>query len=225
MDIAALMREICRLDGDFRLRFMTSHPKDASDRLIEAMAEEEKIVKHFHLPVQSGSDRILKEMNRHYDREKYLSIIEKLKKAIPDCSITSDIIVAFPGETEEDFNDTLSLLKEVRYDMIFSFIYSPREGTPAAKMDCQIDRKVANDRYARLLSLQDTITDERNARFVGRTMKVLCEDISKTDPTMMTGRGDTPRPVHFQGDHSLTGQFVDVKITKSDLFSLCGEIV
>lgn len=225
MGIASLMREICKLDGDFRLRFMTSHPKDASDELIAAMAEEEKIVKHFHLPVQSGSDRILDAMNRRYTREKYLSIIKKLKDAVPDVSITSDIIVAFPGETEEEFCDTLSLLSEVRYDMIFSFIYSPRKGTPAAEMDCQIDRPVANDRYGRLLALQDTITDERNARFVGRTLKVLCEDVSKTDHGMMTGRSDTPRPIHFKGDSSLIGSFVNVKITNSDLFCLSGEII
>ena len=225
MDIAALMREICKLDGDFRLRFMTSHPKDASDSLIAAMAEEEKIIPHFHLPVQSGSSRVLNAMNRKYTREKYLSIIEKLKAAIPDVSITSDIIVAFPGETEEEFSETLSLLEEVRYDMIFSFIYSPREGTPAATMDCQIDRAVANDRYQRLLDLQDTITAERNARFVGRTLKVLCDDISKTDESMMTGRADTPRPIHFKGDSSMIGKFVNVKITKSDLFSLMGEVV
>jgi tRNA-2-methylthio-N6-dimethylallyladenosine synthase len=225
MDIAALMREICKLDGDFRLRFMTSHPKDASDSLIAAMAEEEKIIPHFHLPVQSGSSRVLNAMNRKYTREKYLSIIEKLKAAVPDVSITSDIIVAFPGETEEEFSETLSLLEEVRYDMIFSFIYSPREGTPAATMDCQIDRAVANDRYQRLLDLQDTITAERNARFVGRTLKVLCDDISKTDESMMTGRADTPRPIHFKGDSSMIGKFVNVKITKSDLFSLMGEVV
>ena len=225
MDIAALMREICKLDGDFRLRFMTSHPKDASDSLIAAMAEEEKIIPHFHLPVQSGSSRVLSAMNRKYTREKYLSIIEKMKAAIPDVSITSDIIVAFPGETEEEFCETLSLLEEVRYDMIFSFIYSPREGTPAATMDCQIDRAVANDRYQRLLALQDTITAERNARFEGRTLKVLCDDISKTDTSMMTGRADTPRPIHFKGDSSMIGKFVNVKITKSDLFSLMGEVV
>ncbi len=225
MDIASLMREICKIDGDFRLRFMTSHPKDASDALIAAMAEEEKIIPHFHLPVQSGSTRVLSAMNRKYTREKYLSIIEKLKAAVPDVSITSDIIVAFPGETEEEFKETLSLLEEVRYDMIFSFIYSPREGTPAAEMDCQIDRAVANDRYQRLLSLQDTITAERNARFEGRTLKVLCEEISKNDPEMMTGRADTPRPIHFKGDSSMIGKFVNVKITKSDLFSLTGETV
>ncbi|MBQ3528119.1 MAG: tRNA (N6-isopentenyl adenosine(37)-C2)-methylthiotransferase MiaB [Clostridia bacterium] len=225
MDIAALMREICKIDGDFRLRFMTSHPKDASDSLIAAMAEEEKIIPHFHLPVQSGSTRVLGAMNRRYTREKYLSIIEKLKAAVPDVSITSDIIVAFPGETEEEFSETLSLLEEVRYDMIFSFIYSPREGTPAAAMDCQIDRAVANDRYQRLLSLQDTITAERNARFEGRTLKVLCDDVSKTDSSMMTGRADTPRPIHFKGDSSMIGKFINVKITKSDLFSLMGEVV
>ena len=180
-DIAELMHRICALDGDFRLRFMTSHPKDASDRLIEAMATEEKIVKHFHLPVQSGSDRILHEMNRKYTRDSYLEKIAKLKAAVPDVSITSDIIVGFPGETDEDFEDTLSMMAEVRYDMVFSFIYSPRSGTPAANMENQIPREVSSARMERLLALGDGISKERNERFVGRTVRVLVEDVSKYD--------------------------------------------
>ena len=224
-DIAELMHKICALDGDFRLRFMTSHPKDASDRLIEAMATEEKIVKHFHLPVQSGSDRILHEMNRKYTRDSYLEKIAKLKAAVPDVSITSDIIVGFPGEADEDFEDTLSMMAEVRYDMVFSFIYSPRSGTPAAKMENQIPREVSSARMERLLALGDGISKERNERFVGRTVRVLVEDVSKYDSTTLTGRGSPVRPIHFKGDKSLIGQFADVTITGNETFCLNGELV
>ena len=224
-DIAELMHRICALDGDFRLRFMTSHPKDASERLIRAMAEEEKIVKHFHLPLQSGSDKILKEMNRKYTRDSYLEKIAALREAVPDVSITSDIIVGFPGETDEDFNDTLDMLEKVRYDMIFSFIYSPREGTPAAKMENKVPHQTSTERFERMLALQNKISDEKNSRFVGRTVRLLVEDQSKNDPTMLTGRGDCVRPIHFKGDKSLIGEFVNVKITGAETFCLSGEIV
>ncbi|MBQ8371055.1 MAG: tRNA (N6-isopentenyl adenosine(37)-C2)-methylthiotransferase MiaB [Clostridia bacterium] len=224
-DIAELMHKICALDGDFRLRFMTSHPKDASDRLIEAMASEEKIVKHFHLPVQSGSDRILHEMNRKYTAEAYLEKIAKLKAAVPDVSITSDIIVGFPGETEDDFEATLEMMRAVQYDMVFSFIYSPRTGTPAAVMENQIPREVSAARMERLLALGDGISKERNERFVGRTLRILVEDVSKYDADMLTGRGSPVRPVHFKGEKSLIGKFVNVKITGNETFCLNGEIV
>jgi len=204
---------------------MTSHPKDASERLIEAMATEDKIVKHFHLPIQSGSDRILSVMNRKYDTADYLAKIERLKTAIPDVSITSDIIVGFPGETDEDFEGTLSILEKVKYDMIFSFIYSPRSGTPAAVMENQIPHEVSTARFERMLALQNRISDERNQRFLGRTLRVLVEDVSKNDRTMLTGRGDPVRPVHFSGDRSLIGQFVNVKITNISTFSLEGELI
>ncbi len=222
---ATLLRKICKLDGDFRVRFMTSHPKDASDELIEAMAEEEKIVKHFHLPVQSGSDRILKAMNRHYDSERYLSIIEKLKKAVPDVSITSDIIVGFPGETEEDFKATLDMIDRVRYDALFSFIYSPRIGTPAAEMEGFVPHEVSTERFSRLLELSNGISLERNRRFEGRVLRVLAEDVSKYDKDHLVGRADTPRPIHFKGDKNIIGSFVNVKITEAETFSLNGEII
>lgn len=225
MDIAELMHKICRIDGDFRLRFMTSHPKDASDRLMDAMASEEKIVRHFHLPVQSGSDRILKSMNRKYDSEYYLTVIEKLKKKVPDVSITSDIIVAFPGETEEDFEDTLAMLEKVRYDMIFSFIYSPRNGTPAANMPDRIPKEVAGERFKRMIALQDVISKERNERFVGRRVRALCEEVSKNNSDMLTARADSPRPIHFSGDKSLIGDFVELEITGSDTYSLYGRLI
>ena len=224
-DIASLMERICALDGDFRLHFMTSHPKDASDRLIEVFAKEDKIAKHFHLPVQSGSDRILAKMNRKYTREKYLTVIDKLRRACPDVSLTSDIIVGFPGETEEDFEDTLSLLKEVRYDMIFSFIYSPREGTPAAKMADQIPPEVSRERFARLLEVQDAISLERNKRFVGRRVSALCEEVSKTNKAVMTARADSPRPIHFEGDESLIGQTVELEICDCDTYSLYAKLI
>lgn len=225
MDIADLMREICRLPGDFRLRFMTSHPKDASDKLIAVMAEEEKIVPHFHLPLQSGSDDVLRRMNRKYTSADYMRIIEKLKAAVPDVSITSDIIVGFPGERDCDFEDTLRLISEVEYDMIFSFIYSPRTGTPAATMADQIPKEVSDERYARLLDLQNKLSLERNRRFIGREMTVLADEISRTDETMLTGRGDPVRPIHFAGDSSLIGKNVRVKIDDADTFSLRATII
>lgn len=225
VDFADLMRKICRIDGDFRLRFMTSHPKDASDKLIEAMAEEDKIAKHFHLPVQSGSDGILKRMNRHYDVEKYLSIIDKLKSSVKDVSITSDIIVAFPGETEEDFEKTLDLLKYVRYDAVFSFIYSPRVGTPAAKMDGAVPKEVSRERFARLMDVVNPISLERNERFLGKTLRVLAEEPCKNVEGLLTGRADSPRPIHFPAGADVIGKFVDVKITKAETFSMNGEII
>lgn len=224
VDIASLMRQICALPGDFRLRFMTSHPKDASDALIAAMVEEEKIVPHFHLPVQSGSDAVLRRMNRKYTAGEYMRIIEKLKNSVPDVSLTSDIIVGFPGETEADFQATLDLIKAVRYDAIFSFIYSPRKGTPAAAMDGQISKEVSSRRFERLLSLQQEISRERNQRFVGRTVRALCEEVSKTDPNKMTARGDSPRPIHFVNNGVSIGEYCNLEIVAADTFSLYGEL-
>ena len=223
-DIASLMHRICEIDGDFRLRFMTSHPKDASDALIEAVATEDKIVKHFHLPVQSGSDEILRRMNRKYTAEHYLRTMEKIKAACPDITLTTDIIVGFPGETEGDFRDTMELLRQVRYDMIFSFIYSPREGTPAAKMEPQVDRETGVARLREMTALQDEISLERCGRFVGRTIRLLADEVSRTDKAMLTGRGQPARPVHFAGDSSLIGQFVDVEITSAGSYSMEGKI-
>lgn len=223
-DIASLMHRICAIDGDFRLRFMTSHPKDASDALIEAVATEDKIVKHFHLPVQSGSDDVLRRMNRKYTAEHYLRTIEKIKSACPDITLTTDIIVGFPGETEKDFRDTVELLRRVRYDMCFSFIFSPRDGTPASKMDGQIDRETAVERLRLLSETQDEISMERCGRFVGRTLRLLADEVSRTDKNMLTGRGQPARPVHFAGEPSTVGKFVDVKITSSGSYSMEGTL-
>lgn len=223
-DFAKLLSRICKIDGDFIVRFMTSHPKDASKELIDVMAENPKIAKHFHLPVQSGSDRILKEMNRHYDRETYLSLVEYMRERMPDIAISTDIIVGFPGETEEDFLDTLDLMRKVKYDMIFSFIYSPRTGTPAAKME-QVDDKIKSERMERLLKLQNELLAEKNLSYVGKTMRVLVEGRSKTNTEKMSARTEGNRIVLFDGDDSLTGNFAYIRITKSAPFALFGEIV
>ena len=224
-DFADVVRAVCALDGDFRLRFMTSHPKDASDRLIAALADCPKAARHFHLPVQSGSDEILRRMNRKYTSAHYKSLIDRMKAAVPDISITSDIIVGFPGETEADFEATLDMLRYVEYDMIFSFIYSPRPGTPAAEMEDQVPHEVSTARFERLLALQNEISLRRNERFLGKTLRVLVEGISKTDSAMLTGRGDPVRPVHFPGDSALVGQFVTVKIERITPFTLEGTLV
>lgn len=223
-NFADLLSRICQIEGDFIVRFMTSHPKDASKELIDVMAENPKIAKHFHLPVQSGSDRILKEMNRHYDRETYLSLVEYMRERMPDIAISTDIIVGFPGETEEDFLDTLDLMRKVKYDMIFSFIYSPRTGTPAAKME-QVDDKIKSERMERLLKLQNELLAEKNLSYVGKTMRVLVEGRSKTNTEKMSARTEGNRIVLFDGDDSLTGNFAYIRITKSAPFALFGEIV
>ncbi|MBR5539380.1 MAG: MiaB/RimO family radical SAM methylthiotransferase, partial [Clostridia bacterium] len=205
--------------------FMTSHPKDVSDELIEVMAKSKHIAKQFHLPLQSGSDAVLKVMNRHYDSAHYLDNVRKLRAAMPDITLTTDIIVGFPGETEEDFEATLEVLRTVRYDMIFSFIYSPRNGTPAAKMENQISDDVKSSRMKRLLDLQNSISYEKNLETVGKTLRVLCEGPSKNDPDMFTGRAESNKLVHFRADESYIGKFVNIKITRAEPFNLHGEIV
>ena len=223
-DFADLLEELDALEGDFTLRFMTSHPKDASSKLIDVMARGKHIAHHFHLPMQSGSDTILKKMNRHYDRERYLSIVRELREKIPDITLTSDIIVGFPGESEKDFEDTLQMLSDVRFDMLYSFIYSPRKGTPAAEME-QIPPKVQGARFDRLLALEHQIASELNAGMVGRTVRVLCDGESKNDAGVLSGRTDGNKIVHFEGDaKALTGQFVPVRIQRAEPFALYGEI-
>ncbi len=224
-DFADLLSDICKIEGAFTLRFMTSHPKDASFKLIDVMAREDKIAKFFHLPLQSGSDRILKEMNRHYTRERYLSLLRYMREKMPDISISTDIIVGFPGETEEDFADTLSLLREARYDNIYSFLFSKRVGTKAAEMEDQIPDDVKGERFERLLALQNEVNLEKNRAFVGKILEVLVEGYSKTDKTRLTGRTESNRLVHFYGDESLVGTTVKVKITEGDIHSLIGELI
>ena len=213
------------IDGVERIRFMTSHPKDLSDKLITAMKECGKVCKQLHLPVQAGSNRILKEMNRKYTREEYLEKIEKIKKEIPGIALSTDIIVGFPTETNEDFEDTLDILRRVEYDNIFSFIYSRREGTPAAKLDFVLTDEEIHKNFNRLLEVQNEISKRKNEAYVGRVERILVDGASKTDKTMMSGRTDSSKIVNFKGDASLTGKYVDVKITEARTWSLNGELI
>lgn len=221
-DFADLIGELSAIDGDFRLRFMTSHPKDATHKLIDALAESDKAARHFHLPLQSGSDRILAAMNRRYDRSKYLETVDYMRSRIPDVALTTDIIVGFPGETEDDFEATLDMLRTVRYDMIFSFIYSPRKGTPAAVMENQVPDEIKSARFARLLEAQNEISARINAQMNGRTLRVLCDGISKTDTDMYSGRTDGNKIVFFAGEPEDAGSFVNIKIERTEAFALYG---
>lgn len=221
---AELLRRIEKIEGLKRIRFMTSHPKDLSDELIEVMASSEKICKHLHLPVQSGSSRILKLMNRHYNKEQYLALAEKIRKAVPDISLTTDIIVGFPGETEEDFQETLDVVRKVRYDSAFTFIYSKRTGTPAAVMEDQVPEDVVKDRFNRLLHEVQTISAEQCAIHEGTVQTVLVECVNEHDKHLMTGRMSNNLLVHFPGDESLIGQLVDVHLDECKGFYYMGRI-
>ena len=220
---AGLIRDISGLEGDFWVRFMTSHPKDVPEELIDAIAASSKIETHFHLPLQSGSDRILSEMNRRYTVERYLSIVERLRERIPGIALTTDLIVGFPGETEEDFEQTLDIVRRVGFDMIYSFIYSQRSGTPAAAFECQIPRAVQNERFSRLLETQDEISLAKNLEYVGRRLRVIVDGPSKNDPEMLTGRTRSGKNVHFKGSVSDLARFVDVEITSAEPYALMAE--
>lgn len=222
VSFAELLKMVEDIDGLERIRFMTSHPKDLSDELIDVMAHSDKICRHFHLPLQSGSDRILKVMNRHYTKERYLSLVDKLKTAMPDISITTDIIVGFPGETEEDFLETLDVVRKSGYDSAYTFIYSKRTGTPAASMDDQIDEAVVKDRFDRLLATVNEISHKLSYRFEGRDMDVLVEGVNDHDSTLLTGRMGNNMLVHFPGDESLIGQIVKVHLDESKGFYYMG---
>lgn len=222
---AELLEKLAAIEGDFLIRFMTSHPKDVSDELIEVMAKSPRIAKQFHLPIQSGSDTILKAMNRRYNTARYLATVEKLRAAMPNITLTTDIIVGFPGETEEDFEATLAMLRAVRFDMIYSFIYSPRSGTPAAKMENQVPDAIKSERMQRLLALQNQISLEKNADAVDKTLRVLAEGPSKNDPETFTGRAESNKLVHFKADADCIGKFVNIKISRAEPFCLQGELI
>ena len=219
---ANLLKKVGSLDGDFRVRFMTSHPKDLTEDVVDAMVSSKKICNNIHLPVQSGSNKVLKDMNRHYTREKYFSLIEMLRKAMPDIGITSDIMVGFPTETEEDFKDTLDLVKQVRYSNAFTFIYSPRKGTPAADM-VQIPYDIKKNRITELIKLQNTITKELSLTYVNGVYRVLCEDVAPKMEGMVCGRTESGRLVTFKGNKEDVGQFFDIKIKQSKSASLFGD--
>lgn len=225
-DFAELIRKINAIDGLERIRFMTSHPKDLSDRLIQAFVDCEKLCRHIHLPVQSGSTETLRRMNRRYTKEDYLALVEKIRAAVPDIAITTDIIVGFPGETEEDFEETLDLVRKVRYDSAFTFLYSIRTGTPAAEYDDQIPDDVKHERFERLVDAVNEITAEKNALYQDRTVKVLVEgESARGEKGTYSGRTDTFKLVNFDSDEDLTGKMVDIKITDAKTFSLFGELV
>ena len=222
-DFADLLADIDKIEGDYKIHFMTSHPKDASHKLIDVMAESKHIARQFHLPMQSGSDRVLKAMNRHYDTEKYLGTVEYFRKKIPDVTISSDIIVGFPGETEEDFEATLYMLEKVRFDMTYSFIYSPRKDTPAAAMECQIPDDIKGERFNRLLALQNDIALEKNKPMEGEILRVLCDGPSKNNDNVYSGRTEGNKIVLFDGNESDIGSFVELKIVRAETFALYGE--
>lgn len=218
----ALLKAISELDGDFIVRFMTSHPKDCTKELLDVMASSDKIAKHLHLPFQSGNDRVLKEMNRHYDRKKYLDLIEYAYEIMPELSITSDVIVGFPGETYEEFKDTLSLLEKVRFTSLFTFIFSPRPGTKAYDMADEVPAEEKSRWFKELTSLQEKIAGERTAKMKGKTYKVLVEGKSKTEG-LLSGRTGGNVIIEFMGDESLIGTFATVKVTNPKTWVVYGE--
>ncbi len=225
IDFATLLSRLASLEGDFILRFMTSHPKDVPDALIDVMAQHpDKIAPHFHLPLQSGSTAILTRMNRRYTRESYLATVEKLRTRIPGIALSTDIIVGFPGESEEDFAATMDMIRTVRYDMIYSFLYSPRKGTPAATMSDRVEEEARARRMAALLELQKQIAEEVSGTYVGKTVRVLADAVGKTEGTL-TGRTPTNHIVHFEGDDTLIGEFVRVHIDRAEPFALRGTLI
>ena len=225
MTFAQLLEEVEKIEGLERIRFMTSHPKDLSDELIEVMGRSKKICKHLHLPVQSGSSRILQKMNRRYTKEQYLALVDKIKAAVPDISLTTDIIVGFPGETEEDFQETLDVVRKVRYDSAFTFIYSKRSGTPAAVMEDQVPEDVVKDRFNRLLEEVQRISSEVCAVHEGTVQEVLVECRNDHDEHLMTGRMSNNLLVHFPGDESLIGKLVKVRLDECRGFYYIGKII
>lgn len=224
-DFARLLYRLNEIEGLERIRFMTSHPKDLSDRLIQAFVDCNKLCKNIHLPVQSGSSRVLKKMNRRYTKEQYLELVAKLKAAVPGITMSTDIIVGFPGETEEDFEETLDLVRKVRFDSAFTFLYSIRKGTPAEKYDDQVPEEVKHERFNRLVDLINAISAEKNEEYAGRVERVLVEGASKTNSKTFSGRTDGFKLVNFEGTKDMVGNLVDVEIIEGKTFSLDGRIV
>ena len=225
MTFAELLREVEKIDGIRRIRFMTSHPKDLSDELIQVMKESRKICRHLHLPLQSGSSRILKAMNRRYTKEQYLELAEKIRREIPDISLTTDIIVGFPGETDEDFEETLDVVRKVHYDNAYTFIYSRRTGTPAASMENQVSEADNKVRFDKLLKLVQECAREQTARYTGTVQEVLIEEINDHRPGYVTGRMSNNLLVHFPGEASQIGQYVNVSLDECKGFYFMGTIV
>ena len=223
-DFTDLIYMLAEVEGIERIRFMTSHPKDLSDKLIGAFRDCDKLCKYIHLPVQSGSDAVLKAMNRKYDRKRYFSLVEKLRDAVPDIAISTDIIVGFPGETEKDFEDTLDLAERVGYDSAFTFLYSIREGTPAAKSPDQIPEDIKHSRFNRLVDVINKSAASKNAGYIGSVKEVLVDGRSRNGSSAWEGRTDSFKLVNFHGRDGLEGKLVNVRITGANTFSLTGEI-
>ena len=222
MDFADLLAQIAQLPGDFLIRFMTSHPRDASTKLFDTMAKYPKIAKQLHLPFQSGSSRVLKAMNRHYDRETYLSKVRYAKSVMPELVLTSDVIVGFPGETEEEFEETISLIEEVRYDSLFTFIFSPRTGTPAAKMEDPTPKEEKNRRFDKLCARQNAISEDIHKSYIGKALRCLVDGKDKDN---LTARTEGGRLVRFQGPEILIGSYQNLRITGATTWSLTGELI
>lgn len=225
IDFSDLLKKVNDIDGIRRIRFVTSHPKDFGDKLIDTMASCDKVCHQLHLPFQSGSNNVLKDMNRRYTKEEYLDKINRLKARIPDIALSTDVIVGFPTETNEDFEQTLDVLKKVEFDNIFSFIYSKRKGTPAAELDFVLSNDEIHKNFDMLLETQNEISLKKNLAFEGKTVEVLVDGESKTDKDMLSGRMENTKIVNFKGDSSLKGKYVNVKITKAHTWSLNGELV
>lgn len=224
INFAKLLKKVDEVEGLERIRFMTSHPKDLSDELIEVMASSKNVCKHLHLPLQSGSSDILTKMNRHYSKDDYLRLVDKIRNKIPDIALTTDIIVGFPGETEEDFLETMDVVRQVEFDSAFTFIYSKRTGTPAAAMDNQIPEDVIKDRFDRLLEEVQSISRKKADAYTGSIQSVLVENVNEQDNTLVSGRMSNNSIVHFPGDKSLIGCIVNVKLIECKGFYYIGEI-
>lgn len=224
MEFADLLKELEKIDGLDRIRYMTSHPRDFNDRLIKVIADSGKVCPHFHLPVQSGGNNVLKRMNRGYTKEGYINLVEKIRALVPHAGITTDLIVGFPGETDDDFAETMDLLEKVRFDAAFTFVYNKRSGTPAAEMPEQVPGGVKKDRIQKLISLQNTISMEKNLVEVGKIHEILVEGQNKNNPAMMEGRTGTNKLVLFKGGAELRGKIVSVRIVESGTWHLDGEL-
>jgi len=225
IDFADLLLELDKIKGLSRLRYMTSHPRDFSLKLVEAIKNTRSVCEHFHLPIQSGSNNILKKMNRGYTREKYLALISKIREDVPDSAISTDIIVGFPGETDNDFHETLELVKKLRFDSAFTFIYSKRTGTPASRMGDQVSEELKSERLKELMDLQNQISLEKNQEDLGKTLEVLIEGESKNNPNTLMGRDRKNKLVIIPRNDNLIGSIVNVKIDKAQSFTLFGEVI
>ena len=221
---ANLLNDVCKIEGIERIRFISPHPKDFTDDVIEAIANNPKIARVVHLPLQAGNSKVLKEMNRKYTKEQYLELVEKMKKRISDVVFSTDIIVGFPGETDEEFEDTLDVVRKVNYEQVYMFIYSRREGTAADKMENQISEETKHKRFDKLKELYDSRVSENNEKYIGTVQKILVDGYSKNDKTILTGRTDTNKVVNFKGKEELIGKMIDIKITEEHKWYLKGEI-